>query len=122
MSRQPAHVVAVAEDPSTGSPFTARTAWVRKLETPLRLFLQTESGSAAVLLATVVALVWANVAATSYERVWRTTFVLARDDAALAHSLRYWLSSGLMTLFFCGGRAAPTAENQDSSLNRFATS
>jgi hypothetical protein len=33
MSRQPAPVAAAAEAPSTGSRFTARTAWVRKLET-----------------------------------------------------------------------------------------
>jgi hypothetical protein len=32
-------------------PFSGRTAWVRNLETPLRSFLRTETGSAAVLLA-----------------------------------------------------------------------
>jgi hypothetical protein len=42
--------------------FTGRTAWARNLETPLRSFLRTETGSAAVLLAaTVAALVWANL-------------------------------------------------------------
>ena len=49
--------------------FSGRTAWARSLETPLRAFLRTETGSAAVLLAaTVAALVWANVDASSYRR------------------------------------------------------
>ena len=54
------------------APLAGRTAWARNLETPLRSFLRTETGSAAVLLsATVAALVWVNVDASSYERVWR---------------------------------------------------
>ena len=32
------------------SPFTRRTPWPRRLDTPLRTFLRTETGSAAVLL------------------------------------------------------------------------
>ena len=42
-------------------PFYGRTAWARNLQTPLRRFLRTETGSAAVLLAmAVAALIWAN--------------------------------------------------------------
>ena len=53
--------------PPRGSPVTG---WTGRREAPLSRFLRTESGSAAVLLAaTVVALVWANVAGTSYESV-----------------------------------------------------
>ena len=60
-------------------PFSGRTAWARNLETPLRSFLRTETGSAAVLLAaTVAALVWVNVDLASYERVWH-------DDALDQH-------------------------------------
>ena len=82
--------------------FTGRTAWVRNLETPLRTFLRTETGSAAVLLGAVVsALVWANVDMGSYAHVWeRTTFSIRAGGGELSHSLRYWLNSGLMTLFF----------------------
>ena len=55
------------------APYSGRTAWARSLETPLRTFLRTETGSAAILLAaTVAALVWVNVDAASYERVWNT--------------------------------------------------
>jgi Na+/H+ antiporter NhaA len=81
--------------------FSGRTAWVRNLETPLRTFLRTETGSAAVLLGAVVAaLVWANVDMASYDRVWTTTFSVRLGGGELSHSLRYWLNSGLMTLFF----------------------
>jgi Na+/H+ antiporter NhaA len=82
-------------------PLSGRTAWVRSLETPLRRFLRTETGSAAVLLAaTIAALVWANVDLASYERVWTTTFSIRIGDHGISHDLRYWLNSGLMTLFF----------------------
>jgi Na+/H+ antiporter NhaA len=65
------------------------------------MFLRTETGSAAMLLlATAAALVWANVDAASYEGVWRTRFAVAIGQAAVSHDLHYWLSSGLMTLFF----------------------
>ena len=83
------------------SRFTGWTPWRRRLDTPLRTFLRTETGGAAVLLgATVAALVWTNVDAASYERVWRTRLSLEIGHAGLAHDLRYWVSSGLMTLFF----------------------
>ena len=82
-------------------PLSGRTAWVRNLETPLRRFLRTETGSAAVLLAaTIAALVWANVDLASYERVWKTTLSIQIGDHGISHDLRYWLNSGLMTLFF----------------------
>ena len=45
-----------------GGPFSGRTAWARRMETPLRTFLRTETGSASVLAAaTVLALIWANI-------------------------------------------------------------
>src|SRR5579864_8653598 len=82
-------------------PFSGRTAWVRNLETPLRTFLSTETGSAAVLLgAAVAALLWVNVDASSYERVWSTVVSIRVGGHGLTHDLRYWVNSGLMTLFF----------------------
>src|SRR3989441_9519323 len=87
--------------PAAEAPYTGRTAWVRNLETPLRSFLRTETGSAAVLLAAAVAaLVWANVDAGSYGRVWQTTLSIRIGHTGVSHDLRYWLNSGLMTLFF----------------------
>src|SRR3954468_4259024 len=83
------------------APFSARTAWVRNLETPLRSFLRTETGSAAVLLAaTLAALVWVNVDAASYSRVWDAQVSIRAGGSGIAHDVRWWVNSGLMTLFF----------------------
>jgi hypothetical protein len=42
-------------------PPSGRTAWARNLATPVRDFLSTESaGAAALLIALIAALVWAN--------------------------------------------------------------
>jgi Na+/H+ antiporter NhaA len=80
---------------------SGNTPWERRPETPLRTFLRTETGSAAMLLAaTAAALVWANADAASYDRVWRTRLAFTIGHAGISHDLRYWLSSGLMTLFF----------------------
>ena len=77
--------------PSTErAPFTSRTAWARNLETPLRMFLRTESGSAMVLLAGVAAaLIWANADLDSYTHVWeRTTLSIQLGGTGLSHTLR----------------------------------
>src|SRR5205085_7600565 len=85
----------------TATPFSGRTAWARSLETPLRSFLRTETGSAAVLLAaTVVALAWVNIDSSSYERVWRTILSIRVGGSGVSQDLRHWLNSGLMTVFF----------------------
>jgi len=77
------------------------TAWIRHLQTPLRRFLRTETGSAAVLLgATVVALIWANASAASYEAAWGTTLSVRLGGAGVSQSLHQWVNSGLMTFFF----------------------
>jgi Na+/H+ antiporter NhaA len=83
------------------SPFSGTTAWARSLETPLREFLRTETGGAAVLLtAAVVALAWVNVDASSYESLWTTTLSINLGDASVSLDLRHWVNSGLMTFFF----------------------
>src|SRR5437763_13379398 len=92
----------VASDaPAEQTPFTGRTAWVRNLETPLREFLRTETGSAAVLLAAAVAaLVWANVDVASYERVWTTDLTVRLGRWGISQDIREWVNGGLMTFFF----------------------
>jgi len=78
-----------------------RTVWGRHLETPLRQFLATETGSAMVLLtATIAALVWANVHFASYESVWQTPVSLRMGSAGLSQDLHGWVNDGLMTFFF----------------------
>src|ERR1700757_4401311 len=79
----------------------ARTLWLPIRKTPLRQFLQTETGSAAILAAGVlVALIWSNVAAGSYERVWSTPLDVRVGSHALAMDLRTFVNSALMSLFF----------------------
>src|SRR5437868_5301084 len=88
-----------AEAPSRA--FSERTAWARSLETTLREFLRTETGSAAVLLAaTLIALAWVNIDSGSYENVWRTQLSIRVGGSSVALDLRHWVNSGLMTFFF----------------------
>ena len=89
-------------DPMSSTPtFSGRTAWSRSLATPLRAFLVTETGGAAVLLAAAVAgLVWANVHPSSYDSVWHAVLSIDLAGAGIALDLRHWVNSGLMTLFF----------------------
>ncbi len=71
------------------------------MQTPLREFLRTETGGAAVLLAAAAAaLVWVNVDASSYDSLWRTKLSIDIGDARVALDLRHWVNSGLMTFFF----------------------
>jgi Na+/H+ antiporter NhaA len=80
---------------------SGHTAWTRNLQTPLRRFLRTQTGSAAVLLAaTIAALVWANVSPASYEAVWHTRLSVRLGGAAISEDLHGWVNSGLMTFFF----------------------
>ena len=87
--------------PSPSSPSTGRTAWARSGETPLRRFLRTETGGAAVLLgATVAALVWVNVHPSSYDSFWETVLSVELGDVGVSLDLRHWVSSVLMAFFF----------------------
>ena len=87
--------------PGPGAASAELTARGPDLHTPLRQFLRTETGSAAVLLAaTIAALVWTNVDAGSYEALWRTPVSLQLGGFGVSQDLRGWLNSGLMTFFF----------------------
>ena len=96
--RDTVRTIASAEmDDSAGG---NRTAWVHGVETPFRQFLRTETGGAALVLASAIAaLIWANVDAHSYERVWTTTFSVRVGGVGPVHELRYWVNSGLMSFF-----------------------
>jgi Na+/H+ antiporter NhaA len=85
----------------TASVWRGRTVWARSRSAPLRAFLQTESGSAGVLVAAVVAaLIWANIDVSSYESLWRTDFSIRLGTVGFTYDLQTWVNSGLMTLFF----------------------
>jgi Na+/H+ antiporter NhaA len=88
-----------AESPSR--PLAGRTAWARNLEAPLRDFLRTQAGSAAILLAgAIAALLWINIDGGSYERVWQATLSIRVGSAGITQDLRQWVNDGLMTFFF----------------------
>ncbi len=91
----------MTESASAPVVFSGRTAWARNLQTPLRQFLRTETGSAAVLLAaTVAALAWVNADAASYQTVWDTQLSVTAGGHSVSQDLGEWINSGLMTFFF----------------------
>jgi Na+/H+ antiporter NhaA len=78
------------------------TAWARNLASPVRDFLQTETGGAVVLLGAVVAaMLWANSPwPDSYEDAWTTDLSIRLGDSGINQDLRHWVNQGLMTFFF----------------------
>lgn len=78
-----------------------RTAWARNLEAPLRDFMRTQSGSAVVLAAgAIIALLWINLDAGSYGRVWSAPLSIRIGGSGITQDLRHWVNDGLMTFFF----------------------
>ena len=78
-----------------------QSGWPQRNNTSLPRFLRTETGSAAVVaVAAIAALLWANVDTKSYEHLWETIISIQVGGVGPIHTLRYWVNSGLMTLFF----------------------
>lgn len=71
-------------------------------ERSLLAFLRTEVGGASLLLvATIVALVWANSPwSSAYVDLWSTELKLGVGRLAIEHDLGHWVNDGLMVLFF----------------------
>lgn len=82
--------------------WSGRTAFVRSLARPLRVFVATEVGSAVILLAAALAaLVWVNSPwGSTYESLWTSELSIRLADAELTLELREWINDGLMALFF----------------------
>jgi Na+/H+ antiporter NhaA len=96
--RAPRENAQVSAVPSSFSP---GTVWRERPQTPLRRFVRTETGSAALLLAaTVAALAWANISPAGYNSAWQTELSLRLGHAVLSADLRVWVNSGLMAFFF----------------------
>ena len=53
-----------------------------------------------LLLATLAALVWANLAPEAYDSAWETPLTIRLGDVGLTLTVREWVNSGLMTFFF----------------------
>jgi Na+/H+ antiporter NhaA len=86
---------------AAATPYAGRTAWARNLAAPVRDFLNAETASAAVVAAaTVLALLWANIAPHAYESVWSTKLAVQVGSSGISADLRHWVNEGLMTFFF----------------------
>jgi NhaA family Na+:H+ antiporter len=75
---------------------------IERLVRPFQAFAARESsGGILLLLATVVALVWANSPwAKSYFSLWHTTVTLGFGENTIVHDLHFWVNDALMALFF----------------------
>lgn len=69
---------------------------------PLRDFLHTEAiGGVLLLVAAVVALLWANLPGReTYHEVWSTVWSIGAGGHRLEWDLHHWVNEALMTLFF----------------------
>lgn len=69
---------------------------------PLERFLHVEAASGIVLLvAAVVALVWANSPwSHSYDELWHTPITLGLGSHVFTQTLHFWINDGLMAIFF----------------------
>jgi len=75
---------------------------IERLVRPFQAFAARESsGGILLLLATLLALVWANsLWANSYFALWHTTVTLGFGANTVAHDLHFWVNDALMALFF----------------------
>ncbi|MGB0872989.1 MAG: Na+/H+ antiporter NhaA [Solirubrobacterales bacterium] len=77
------------------------TAWSRNVAAPLRNYMSTEiSGAVVLLIASLAALIWANVWPDSYADLWHTELSISLGTHVLGGDLHYWVNDGLMTFFF----------------------
>jgi NhaA family Na+:H+ antiporter len=67
-----------------------------------RLYMGTEAGGSALLLAaTLLALIWANSPwSAGYDAFWSTPASIGVGDVALSLDLRHWVNDAAMALFF----------------------
>jgi Na+:H+ antiporter, NhaA family len=74
----------------------------KPLQTPFQKFVRIESfGGILLLLATVVALVWANSPlGDAYDSLWSYKMGIKTPDIDLVKPLRLWVNDGLMAIFF----------------------
>ncbi len=75
---------------------------IEKLTYPIQEFLhQQASGGILLIIATVIALAWANSPfSESYYHLWHTYIKLDIGGIGLNYSLHHWINDGLMVIFF----------------------
>jgi NhaA family Na+:H+ antiporter len=65
-----------------------------------RFFNKIVSGSYPILLAVILAMIWANLLAASYHSFWHTPLSLSFGQFSISKSLVHWIDEALMALFF----------------------
>src|SRR5574338_506452 len=75
---------------------------IERLTDPIQEFLHQEaSGGILLIIATIIALVWANSPfADSYHHLWHTYLTISLGGLALNYSIHHWINDGLMVIFF----------------------
>jgi Na+:H+ antiporter, NhaA family len=94
----------VQQSPPLWQHASARSSeYARRLLLPVQKFVQTEISSGSVLLlAAVIAIVWANAgsAGRSYEALWTFEVRVGIGQYVLAHTVREWVNDAFMVIFF----------------------
>lgn len=92
----------MTQPPSASVPAFATSTPIERILSPFGRFLRTESSSGIILLlATILALVWANSPwAESYFRLWETYLSVGWGDAVFRLSFHHFINDGLMVVFF----------------------
>jgi Na+:H+ antiporter, NhaA family len=88
--------------PSSAQVPAANRAPIEILISPFTRFAKMEAaGGILLLIATVIALVWANSPwEESYHGIWHTTFTVGIGNYVLSWSRHIWVNDGLMAIFF----------------------
>jgi Na+/H+ antiporter NhaA len=98
---QQASTAPATDSATTATAAATATAWSLNQKTPLRQFLRTATGSAAILGgATLAALLWSNLGSGSYESLWATELSVRVARHGITMDLRGFVNSALMALFF----------------------
>jgi NhaA family Na+:H+ antiporter len=75
---------------------------VERIVRPFQDFARKQSsGGILLIVATAVALVWANSPwGESYAALWHTKLTVGVGDASISKDLTHWVNDGLMAVFF----------------------
>lgn len=75
---------------------------IERIAQPIQEFMHKEaSGGILLIIATVIALIWANSPfAESYHHLWHTYVSINIGNTGLNYSLHHWINDGLMVIFF----------------------
>src|SRR6478735_898921 len=72
----------------------------RSIAEKIRAMGQNRIGALLLLIATVIAIVWANISAVSYETFWETHLTVGVGDIHLEFTLHALVNDALMAIFF----------------------